>query len=303
MSDKIHFVTVGSQKGDENRVHIFVNGKILDSESPVIKVFDRGMVFGDGLYDVIKFQDGNFIFLDDHIERMKKSANFFGIKFPYNLEKIFEIGLELATMNGLKEGELYLQLTRGVDVIRDHIFDDDYEPTFVEIVQPVRKMNPEIWQVGAKVLLHPDLRHQFCEHKTTDLLPNILAKKYARSKGAYEALMFREDERGKYVTEGASSSYIFFDGKKIIAPKIENILPGITRIKVLGLAKEMGIEVEERRVYLDELLKMKEIILLSTLSRVLPIVEVENFKFKKGEIASKLGIAFKDLLSSHLEVK
>ncbi len=284
-------------------MYIFVNGKILDSELPAVKVFDRGMVFGDGLYDVIKFQDGNFIFLEDHIERMKKSANFFGIKFPYTLEEIFEIGQKLSTMNNLKDGELYLQLTRGVDVIRDHIFEDDYEPTFIEIVQPVRKMNPEIWQVGGKVLLHPDLRHKFCEHKTTDLLPNVLAKKYARSKGAYEALMFREDENGKYVTEGASSSYIFFDGEKIVAPKIENILPGITRMKVLWLAKEMDMEIEERRVYLDELIKMKEVILLSTLSRVLPIVKVENLEFKKGEIARKLDMAFKDLLSSHLSIK
>ncbi|MGC8682845.1 MAG: aminotransferase class IV [Athalassotoga sp.] len=284
-------------------LYIFVNGKILDSESPAIKVFDRGMVFGDGLYDVIKMQNGNFIFLEDHIERMKKSAKFFGIKFPYDLEEIFEIGQKLSTMNDLKEGELYLQLTRGVDIIRDHVFEDDYEPTFVEIVQPVRKMNPEIWQVGARVLLHPDLRHNFCEHKTTDLLPNVIAKKYVRSRGAYEALMFRTDEGGKYVTEGASSSYIFFDGEKIIAPKIENILPGITRIKVLWLAKEMDIEVEERRVYIDELLKMKEVILLSTLSRVLPIVKVENFEFKKGEIAKKLDVAFMDLCASHLSVK
>lgn len=281
-------------------MRIFINGKFSDSNLPAINVFDRGMVFGDGLYDVIKLQDGNFVFLEDHVERMKKSANFFGIKFSYDLEEIFETGRKLSKINSLNEGELYLQLTRGVDLIRDHIFEDDYEPTFIEIVQPVRKMDPDIWRVGAKIMLHPDLRHQFCEHKTTDLLPNVLAKKYVRSKGAYEALMYREDNGRKYVTEGASSSYIFFDGEKIIAPEIKNILPGITRIKVLSLAKEMGIEVLERRVWLDEIPKMKEVILLSTLSRVLPIVRIDDREFKAGEIANKLGIAFKDLIFSKL---
>lgn len=281
-------------------MRIFINGKFSDSNLPAINVFDRGMVFGDGLYDVIKLQDGNFVFLEDHVERMKKSANFFGIKFSYDLEEIFETGRKLSKINSLNEGELYLQLTRGVDLIRDHIFEDDYEPTFIEIVQPVRKMDPDIWRVGAKIMLHPDLRHQFCEHKTTDLLPNVLAKKYVRSKGAYEALMYREDNGRKYVTEGASSSYMFFDGEKIIAPEIKNILPGITRIKVLSLAKEMGIEVLERRVWLDEIPKMKEVILLSTLSRVLPIVRIDDREFKAGEIANKLGIAFKDLIFSKL---
>lgn len=272
----------------------------MDSESPVIKVFDRGMVFGDGLYDVIKLQDGNFIFLEDHIERMKKSANFFGIKFSYDFEEILEIGQKLSKMNSLNEGELYLQLTRGVDIIRDHVFEDDYKPTFIEIVQPVRRMDPVIWDVGAKIMLHPDLRHQFCEHKTTDLLPNVLAKKYVRSKGAYEALMYREDKGRKYVTEGASSSYIFFDGERIIAPEINNILPGITRIKVLSLAKEMGIEILERRVWLDEIPKMKEVILLSTLSKVLSIVKIDDLEFKMGEVSNKLGIAFKEFVFSKL---
>jgi len=281
-------------------LYIFVNGKIIDSGSPAIKVFDRGMVFGDGLYDVIKFQDGNFVFLEEHIERMKKSANFFGIKFPYTLDEICSIGHKLAMMNDLKEGELYLQLTRGVDVIRDHIFEDDYDPTFVEIVQPVRKMDPSIWTEGGKVLTYPDLRHQFCEHKTTDLLPNVIAKKYVRSKGAYEALMFREENGRKYITEGASSSYIFFDGEKIIAPKIENILPGITRSKVLYVARETGIEVVERRIWLDELPQMKEVMLLSTLSKVLSIVKVDEMEFKKGEVAKKLENAFKDLVISTL---
>lgn len=280
-------------------MYIFVNGKILDSESPAIRVFDRGMVFGDGLYDVIKLQEGNFVFLEDHVERMKKSADFFGIKFPYSLEEIHEIGQKLAEMNDLREGELYLQLTRGIDTIRDHVFEDDYKPTFIEIVQPIRKMDPSIWANGGKVLTYPDLRHQFCEHKTTDLLPNVLAKKYARSNGAYEAMMFREDNGKKFVTEGASSSYIFFDGESIVAPKIENILPGITRSKVLSMAKELGMKVVERRIWLDELKDMKEVILVSTLSKVLSIVKVDDLEFKKGEITKKLEESFRDLVMSY----
>jgi D-alanine transaminase len=279
-------------------LYIFHDGEIVDSELPAVKALDRGMVFGDGIYDVIKIQDDNFLFLEDHVKRMKKSADFFGMNFPYDVNKISQIGQKLSKMNDLKEGELYLQLTRGVDRIRDHIFEDEYIPTFIEVVQPVRKMDPTIWQTGVRVLTFKDMRHGFCEHKTVDLLPNVLAKKYARTRGAYEVMMFREENGRKYVTEGASSSYIFFDGKNVIASKIENILPGITRAKVLSVAKEIGLNVIERRVWLDEVFEMKEVILLSTLSKVLPIVKVDDVEFKIGDVSKKLGVAFKDFVLS-----
>ena len=275
---------------------IFCNGKIVDSDSEVIKALDRGMIFGDGIYDVVKVVDGIFPFFEDHVKRLEKSAIFFGMKLSYNLEQIKSVARELSMLNGVKNGELFLELTRGYDEIRDHIFEEKYEPTFLGIVQPLRKIDPVLWKKGAKLVTFPDMRHGLCEHKTINLLPNVLAKNYAHSKRAYEALMFRMEDGKKYVTEGGSSSYIFFDGKRVVAPKIENILPSITRSKVLSIVKDMGVEVTERRVWLDEVWHMKEVILLSTVSKVMPVVQIDDVSFELGEMAKRLMEAFEDLI-------
>ncbi len=275
---------------------IFCNGKIADSDSEVIRALDRGMIFGDGIYDVVKVVDGIFPFLEDHVKRLERSAIFFGMKLRYDLEKIKNVARELSVLNGVKNGELFLELTRGYDEIRDHIFGEKYEPTFLEIVQPLRKIDPILWKKGAKLVTFPDMRHGLCEHKTINLLPNVLAKNHAHSKGAYEALMFRMEDGKKYVTEGGSSSYIFFDGKRVVAPKIENILPSITRSKVLSIVKDMGVEVTERRVWLDEVWHMKEVILLSTVSKVMPVVQIDDTSFELGEMTKRLMEAFEDLI-------
>lgn len=275
---------------------IFCNGKIADSGSEVIRALDRGMIFGDGIYDVVKVVDGTFPFLEDHVKRLEKSANFFRMKLRYNLEEIKNVARELSVLNDVKNGELFLELTRGYDEIRDHIFEEKYESTFLEIVQPLRKIDPILWKKGAKLVTFPDMRHGLCEHKTINLLPNVLAKNHAHSKGAYEALMFRMKDGRKYVTEGGSSSYIFFDGKRVVAPKIENILPSITRSKVLSIVKDMDVEVTERRVWLDEVWHMKEVILLSTVSKVMPVVQIDDVSFELGEMAKRLMEAFEDLI-------
>ncbi len=288
----------GPNRKEAKALLIFFNGKFSDSETPLVKATDRGITFADGLYDIVRFEHGHFPFVEDHHRRMKNSADFFGMKMPYTLEEVIGVGEELSVRNEIKIGEMYLALTRGVDSMRDHVFEGDYTPTFVEIVQPIRKVEPMSWQDGTKVVLYEDRRHLLCEHKTMDLLPNVLAKNYARANGGYDAMMFRKENGRMYVTEGGSSSYAFSDGERLIVPELDNILPGITRAKVLNIAKEMGMDVVERRVWIDELPKMKEAILMSTVSKVMPIARVDGMEFGIGAITRKLMEAFEDLLVS-----
>lgn len=278
---------------------VFFNGKIVNSDSPTIRVLDRGMTFGDGLYDVVKVVNGKFPFIEDHVKRLERSSKFFKIKFEYDLDKIEAIARELSSINKIEDGELFLEITRGTDTIRDHIFEGEYVSTFLEVVQPLRKIDANLWKTGAKLITYPDMRHGLCEHKTIDLLPNVLAKNYAHSRGGYEALMFRTLSGRKYVTEGGSSSYIFFDGEKIIAPEIDNILPSITRSKVLFIAKDMGLEVIERRVWFDEIQHMKEVMLLSTVSKIMPVIMIDDMNFSFGVVTKKLMKAFEDLILSY----
>ncbi len=278
---------------------VFFNGKIVNSNSPIVSAFDRGMTFGDGLYDVVKVINGKFPFIEDHVKRLERSSKFFKMKSRYSLSEIESIALELSSVNGVEDGELFLEITRGTDTIRDHIFEEEYDPNFLEVVQPLRKIDRNLWETGAKIVTYPDMRHGLCEHKTIDLLPNVLAKNYAHSKDAYEVLMFRTQNGRKYVTEGGSSSYIFFDGERIVAPKIDNILPSITRSKVLSIAKSMDLEVIERRVWLDEVRHMKEVMLLSTVSKVMPVVKIDDMSFLFGEKTRKLASAFENLILSY----
>lgn len=180
-------------------------------------------------------------------------------------------------------------MTRGIDPNREHKYPpENTQPTFFMLAIPLREIDPVNWGKGARVFSFPDLRHKLCEHKTINLLPNVMAKNFAYKHGGYEALMYREDSKGKYVTEGGSSNYFFINGDTVITPEIDNILPGITRNKVIKLLKENGIRVVERKIYFKELEKIDEIFLTSTVSMVMPVRKIDNTHFKApGKITEK----------------
>ncbi|MGC9384091.1 MAG: aminotransferase class IV [Kosmotogaceae bacterium] len=207
---------------------------------------------------------------------MQKSADFFGISFPYDSDYLRNVIDELIEINGIYDGELYVELTRGTDLFREHRYQKSYDPTFFILTSPLRNIDPKNRVKGASVFTYPDLRHKLCEHKTINLLPNVLAKNYAYDKGGYEALMYREDKKGKYITEGGSSNYFIVKNEVIFTPEIDNILPGITREKVIKLAKKMGYSLVEKRVYLDEVFDADEMFLVSTVSKIMPVKSIDN---------------------------
>ena len=273
------------------------NGEFIDKDKPVIRLEDRGFTFGDGIFEVIRTINGRLLFYDEHLRRMRQSTAFFGIPFPYDPAVLKPIARELLLRNSVSDGELYLQLTRGTYPMRTHRFPPaGTNPTFFMLANPVRTIDPACWERGAAVCTYPDLRHGFCEHKTLDLLPNVLAKNYAFDRGGYDALLYREDEIGRYVTEGGSSSYFCVSDGEVITPALENILPGITRRKVLDLALEQGRRVTERRLRLSELLAADEVFLASTVSRVMPVGRIDaTVRPAPGPVTRALSEAF-DLL-------
>jgi D-alanine transaminase len=273
------------------------NGEFIDKDAPVIRLEDRGLTFGDGIFEVIRTLGGRLLFADAHLRRMQQSAAFFGIPFPYEAEVLEKIARELIRRNSVADGELYLELTRGTDPLRTHRFPPaGTPPTLFMLANPVRAIDPGCWERGARVCTYPDLRHGFCEHKSLNLVPNVLAKNYAFDRGAYDSLLYREDATGRYVTEGGSSSYFCVAGGEVITPALENILPGITRRKVIDLALAQGRRVAERRLYLNELLAADEVFLASTVSRVMPVARVDETAFAApGAVTRALGAAF-DLL-------
>jgi len=255
----------------------FLDGKFIEKKERLITLENRGLTFGDGLFEVLRVKDGHIFFFEDHLARMKSSAVFFGIPFPYSLDEIKDRARELIAFNGIDDGELYVELTRGIDQNREHKYpSENTQPTFFMLAIPLREIDPSNWERGTVVFGFPDLRHKLCEHKTINLLPNVMAKNFAYKRGGYEALMYREDSKGRYATEGGSSNYFLVKNHTVITPEIDNILPGITRSKVVKLLKENGVEVVERRVYYDEFLKADEVFLVSTVSMVMPVRKIDN---------------------------
>ena len=268
----------------------FVDGRYVEEKGDVIKLENRGLTFGDGLFEVIRTYGGSLFFFEDHFGRMVRSAEFFGLNMRYDVEYIKARAFELIEMNGIVDGEIYLELTRGTDPHREHRYPPkEVSTTFFMLALPIRKIEKTNWTEGVNIFSFPDLRHQLCVHKTIDLLPNVLAKNFAYERGGYEALMYREDDHGKYVTEGGSSNYFMVKGGKVFTPAIDNILPGITRGKVINLLEDSGVAVVERRVYLEEFLEADETFLVSTVSRVMPIKSVDDLKFElPGEITEMI---------------
>src|SRR6056297_4230381 len=286
-------------------MYCYLDGKLTDKDQQNIRIENRGFTFADGLFEVIRIIEGVPLFLEDHHNRMKESADFFKIPFSYTAEGCYQQSIELIKKNQLYDGELYWELTRGDDEFREHGFRQEHQGTFTILTIPLRHIDPENWKKGVSLTVYPDLRHQLCEHKTINLLANCMAKNFAYDQNGYDSMMFRIDEKKrKYITEGGSSTYFLVKDGIIATPEIDNILPGITRKKVLALCKSSKIPVIQRRVFLNEIKYAEEVFLASTVSKVMPVNKVGEKDFKvDGQITRRLMSLFDDLVKKEIETK
>jgi D-alanine transaminase len=286
-------------------MYCYLDGELTDKDQKNLRIENRGFTFADGLFEVIRIVEGIPLFLEDHHKRMKESADFFKIPFPYTADDCYQQSVDLIEKNQLYDGELYWELTRGDDEYREHRFRKEHNGTFAILTIPLRHINPENWKKGVSLTVYPDLRHQLCEHKTINLLANCLAKNFAYDQKGYDSMMFRVDEKKrKYITEGGSSTYFLVKDGIIATPEIDNILPGITRKKVLALCKEAQIPVVQRRVFLDEIQHAEEIFLASTVSKVMPVNKIGEKSFPvDGQITRTLMGLFAQLVEKEIEAK
>ncbi len=281
----------------------YCNGAFVPHDQPLVQLTDRGLTFADGLFEITLVMGGTPLFMSDHLRRMTRSAKTFDLNLPLSADELDRVARELVSRNGIELGEIYISLTRGVDGNRDHRYPGPgADSTLYILAFPLRSINPDNWTSGVHVYSYPDLRHQLCEHKTLNLFPNVMAKNHAYERGGYEAVMYREDEQGRYVTEGGSSSYFCMHEGILRTPAIDNLLPGITRGKVIGLAKEIGIPVREDRLRWEEFESASELFLASTVSRVMPIRGVDEVVLSApGEVTSQLMKAYARLIAEYLD--
>jgi D-alanine transaminase len=251
---------------------LYFNGRFTSTDEPVISVEDRGFQFGDAVYETIKFQSGALLFGDDHFHRLQQGLAQLEIVNPWTPESFAASMSELLERTSFDSGIVYVQISRGVRE-RVHFPSGTMVPTVVaysrRFIFPdeAKKCN------GIRLVTVEETRWQYCAIKSVNLLGNVLAKKKAYKAGVDEALFVESGE----VIEGASSNFFVVSaGRLVTHPADCSILPGVVRNRVIELAAQQGIALDERVIRQTELDGIAEAFITSTTQAVMPVSEIDG---------------------------
>ncbi|MDX2102275.1 MAG: D-amino-acid transaminase [Alphaproteobacteria bacterium] len=253
----------------------YVNGRYVPHTEAAVHIEDRGYQFADGIYEVTAVQGGRVIDEEAHFDRLERSLTELRIPVPMGRPALRHITREMLRRNGVVDGLIYMQITRGV-ARRDHPFPKEgTPPSVVMTAKRVKPHDPKMLQTGVAAITIPDIRWGRCDIKSVSLLPNVLGKQQAREAGAYEAWMI--DQNGM-VTEGTSTNaWIVTRSGEVVTRALTNaILGGITRKSLMALAAEAQIKIVERSFSAAEARDAAEAFLTSTTGYVLPIVRLDG---------------------------
>ncbi len=270
---------------------VYLNGEYLPETEAKVSIFDRAFLMGDGVYEVTSVLGGKLIDFDGHVARLQRSCDELEMVNPHDREGWLEIHRNLVAKNGIEEGMIYLQVTRGAPGDRDFVWPDPETcpPTVVLFTQskPNLADNPAA-KTGMKVISIDDQRWARRDIKTTQLLFPSWGKMMAKKAGADDAWMVEDG----VVTEGTSNNAYIVKGNKIITRQLSNaILHGITRAAVLRCAQEAQMEVEERPFTVAEAQAADEAFVTSASTFVMPVVAIDGVALgggKPGPVVARL---------------
>ena len=272
---------------------IWLNGKILPFADARLGIEDRGFQFADGVYEVVRIYNGKPFTLDLHLQRLWNSAVDIQLTPPMTTDALASQITTFISHTGLRDGMVYLQLTRGV-APRNHIFPEACEPTLLFYTRPLPPPPLPGEGEGVKLLAVPDERWKRCWIKSIALLPNVLAKNAAVAAGTDEAAFV---DAG-FVTEcSASNLFAVIHDKLVTHPVGTKVLPGITRKVLLEIAEELGIEVDERAIREDEAPRADEMFITSTTREIAWVSRWNDIYIGQGrcgEVTIRLHRALQD---------
>lgn len=275
-------------------MHILWNDQIVEREAVKIDIEDRGYQYGDGLYEVVRVYNGHLYMMEEHLNRLWDGAEKIRMQLPFTKEELTINLKKLVEIEGIKEGKLYFQVTRGIDAPRNHALPDPEKVKGVLTAnirayeRPLQKM-----EEGITVAVVPDTRWLHCDIKSLSLLGNVLSLDDARRQGFDDAVLVRDDK----VTEASAANFwVVKDGTVYTHPDGNLILPGITKKKILELARELNIPVKEEAVYEEELFTADECFVSGSLTEIVPVVKVNDHIIGTG----KPGKVTKQLLEAYI---
>ena len=280
---------------------VFLNGEFIDKDSAKISIFDRGFIFGDGIYEVVPVINSIIVEKDGFWDRFQRSLNEISLNLPYTNDEFESILNNLIEINSLKEGGLYIQITRGVTP-RDFSFVKGVKPTIMAFAFSDSVLEHPAAKSGITIISTPDIRWKRRDIKSISLLGQCYAKNQATIAGADECFMVEDG----YVTEaGSSSAFIIKDGALITKPLSNEILPGIRRNRLLNLAKQIGLQIQERKFSMDEVYNADECFISAATIILLPVIKADGKAInggKIGEYTTKLRELYKEILKAQAKM-
>ncbi|MCJ2015698.1 D-amino-acid transaminase [Methylobacterium sp. J-076] len=258
---------------------VYLNGEFLPFEEARVPIMDRGFLFADGIYEVSAILDGRLVDNAAHLARLDRSLGEIGIRNPHDSAEWERLQTELVSRNGVTEGLVYMQVTRGV-AERDFGFPPaDTAPTVMMFTQAKTVAANPLAAKGARVITVEDLRWKRRDIKSVALLAQVLAKQQAVEAGVSEAWMVEDGA----ITEGSSSTAFIIRGRTLVTrPLSTALLPGITRASVLRLAAEADLTVEERLIPVSDALEATEAFYTSASAFVMPVIEIDGRRIGDG---------------------
>lgn len=254
------------------RETVYLNGEFVPYEKALVPIEDRGLLFADGVYEVLRYYGGRPFELDAHLRRLEASAARIRLELPEPAAQIGSRAGELVRRNGLDEAKVYIQVTRG-PAPRDHAFPAQPRSTFFMTARAVGARPEAELQRGATAITVPDRRWEMCDIKSIGLLANVLARQQAKEAGAFEALFVRNG----VVTEGTGANVFAVVAETLFThPEGAYILSGITRAVTIERIRRRGWRLELAGLRLEELLGADEVFLTGTTSEVTPLVSVDG---------------------------
>lgn len=264
---------------------VYLNGQFLPLERAAISPLDRGFLFADAIYEVVRFHRGRPFHLEEHVQRMREGLA--ALRLEADAAFYSETARRLLADNGLADADaiVYAQVSRGA-APRTHAFPPKGTPPTVFAFARASDLLPQ--QGGGSVILLPDERWGRCDIKTVMLLPNVLAAQQAREAGAIDAILVR----GGLALEATKANvFAVVDGRLRTAPTGPSILPGVTRGATIATARHLGIPVEERAVTVAEMLGAAEVFLASTTLWTYSLVRIGDRRIgdgRPGPVAARL---------------
>jgi len=257
-----------------------INDTVVDMNQAKVSAHDRGLLFGDGVYEVIRFCNGKLFEMEEHMSRFEHSLREMDMLTQVDLAVIRSRVDRALDQSKLRDAKIYFHVTRGSSP-RAHDYNNSWQPEFLLTVRAVKGHHH---QDTDRAISHPDCRWNRCDIKSVNLLANVLAKHAATKAGAYEAILV--DEKGM-ITEATSSSVLMVkDGALWSAPLQANILPGITRSLLLKWAGDLGLEPQEELFSLVDLKKAEELMITGTGTEVMGITQLDGQTIGNGKLGN-----------------